>query len=232
MAAPKVKKVNKTWVLEELQPSMLTAELVGTFILTCAVIMSSGNVILAALTVLVLILTLGKLSGAHINPAVTFALFATRHISALKAFGFIVAQLFGAMLALVVMTKFAETASPSMLGQPTDLFKAAELMGTWRPFWAEFLGSLLFGLGIGAAVLGKKEGFEAAFTISGALMIGLVLASIGSSAILNPAVAMGISAFTQNIWTLIVYVGGSVLGVTLGAWLFKLLSGSLTSKKA
>lgn len=232
MAVSKAKKVNKTWVLEELQPSMLTAELIGTFILTCAVIMSSGNVILAALTVLVLILTISKLSGCHINPAITFALFATRQISALKAFGFIVAQLFGAMLALVVMSKFVETATPTMLGQPAELFKAAELMGTWRPFWAEFLGSLLLGLGVAATVFGKKEGFEAAFTVSGALMIGLVLASIGSSAILNPAVAMGISAFTQNIWTLIVYIGGSILGVTAGAWLFKLLHASLPGKKA
>src|SRR5262245_22335294 len=135
MAATK-NKVSKTWVLEELQPGMLSAELIGTFILTCAVIMSSGNVILAALTVLVLALILGKLSGGHVNLAVTFALFATRQISALKAFGFIVAQLFGAMLALVVMTKFVTTAEPTMLGQSPELFKAAELIGTWRPFWA------------------------------------------------------------------------------------------------
>lgn len=225
MATPKAKTSKKLVMWDELQPGALSAELIGTFILATAVLMTSGNVIFAALTVVILVLVLGKLSGAHINPAVTIALLATRNISAVKAFGFIVAQLFGALLAFVVASKFAATADPTYMS--TEVFKAAELMGTWRPFWAELLGATLFGFGVSSAVLGKKEGFDAAFTVGGSLLVGLVVASIGSGAVLNPAVALGISAYTNNGWSIAVYALAPVLGATAGAWLFKLLQSDI-----
>lgn len=206
---------------DELQPGALSAELIGTFILTTAVLMTSGNVIFAALTVVILVLALGALSGAHVNPAVTIGLAASKLISPIKAFGYIVAQLFGALLAFIVVSKFVETADPNFMN--TEIFKAAELMGTWRPFWGEVLGALILGFGVSSAVMTKKQGFDAAFTIGGALLIGLVIASIASGAVLNPAVALGVSAYTGNAWTFAVYALAPILGVTAGALLYKLL---------
>src|SRR5687768_3175201 len=82
----------------ELVLGALIAELLGTFILTFAVLNTQGNAIIAAITVLILVLMLSKLSGGHINPAVTVGLWATRQISWVKALSYLVAQFLGAML--------------------------------------------------------------------------------------------------------------------------------------
>ena len=215
----------------ELALGALIAELVGTFILTIAVLNTQGNAIVAAVTVIVLVLVLGKLSGGHINPAVTVGLWATRQISAVRALGYLVAQFLGAMLAVVVASRFLTGSEvPGMA-----LF-SIQATGDWKPFFGELIGALVFGFGVAAATFGKKEGFDAAFTIGGALLLGLIVAASGSSAILNPAVALGVGALdTKHLWGTVAYGVGPLLGASLGALLYKLLQSDIAmggSKKS
>lgn len=217
----------------ELVLGALVAELFGTFVLTTVLLNAGGNVFIAAVTVIFLVMALSRLSGGHINPAVTIGLLATKQISAVKAGGYIVAQVIGAMLALTVVTQFINTApvDPS-LGQTMSVFKAADLVGDWRPFFAEALGGLVFGLGIAAAVLGRKNSHESGFVVGGSLLLGLITATLASAAILNPAVAVGLSAYHfDNWWTVATYALGPVLGVVAGAWLYKLLQWDVTGGK-
>lgn len=215
---------------KELMPGALSAELLGTFMLTSAVLATNGNIIVAALTVMVLVVVLGKVSGGHFNPAVTLALLATRQISVWKAFGHVVAQLLGAMLALIVITKFVG-ANPDAVASGMEVFKVREFTGDWLPMLAEAVGAVVLGLGVASVVMGKKEGLDAGFAIGGALLIGLVVTTLGSASLLNPAVALGASAYTSNAWTVVAYAVGPVLGAVVGAWLYKLMLWDTTHAK-
>ena len=94
---------------------MLAAELVGTFALVfagCGAIMvdaktqALGHVGVAfsfGLVIMAMIYAVGHVSGAHFNPAVTFAFALTRHFPWPRALGYWVAQLFGALIAAALL---------------------------------------------------------------------------------------------------------------------------------
>jgi glycerol uptake facilitator-like aquaporin len=207
----------------ELMPGALSAELIGTFILTAAVLVTSGNVLVVAITVMVLVLTFGAISGAHVNPIMTISLFATKQIGWVKALGYVVAQVLGAMLALIVINQFL-TSNTDAAAAGIKAYEVRPLTGTWVPALAEAIGGLIFGLGVAATVMGKKQGYDAAFTIGGALLVGIVISTLGSAGVVNPAVALGVSAYTSaNWWTTGVYAIAPVVGGIAGAWLYKLM---------
>lgn len=215
----------------ELMPGALSAELVGTFILASAALVTSGNVLVIAITLMVLVLTFGRVSGANVNPIVTIALLATKQMSWVKAFGFVVAQVLGAMLALIVVNQFLSS-NTEAASAGIQAYKVRELTGTWVPFMAEALGGLVFGLGVAATFLNKKEGYDAAFTIGGALLVGIVIATLGSAGVVNPAVGLATSAYnTANWWTVWTYALAPVLGGVAGAWLYKLMLWDTTNVK-
>ena len=227
----KVKKDPMT-VGGDLVLGALLAELAGGFILTTCLLNSGGNAFIAALTVMILVMALSRLSGAHFNPAVTMAMWATRQLSSLKAAGYIVAQLLGAMLALIVVTQFVANTPVTDGAEPLRVLAIPNLEEQWRPFLGEALGAVIFGFGVAAAVLGRKTGVEAGFVVGGSLLLGLIVATLGSPAILNPAVALGMSAFhPNNLWTILTFGIAPVIGTIAGAWLYKLLQWDVTGKK-
>lgn len=221
----------------ELVLGSLLAELFGVFALTTCLLHFQvvGNPFIAAITVIVLVMVLSRVSGSHINPAVTIGLWATKQISAVKGAGYIIAQVLGAMLALVVVTQFTNaTPADQATGQTLGVFAIQALADgqTWRPFFGEALGSLILGFGVAAAVLGRKNSMESGFIVGGSLLLGLIIATFGSAGILNPAVALGLSAYhADNIWTTLVYGLSPILGVVAGAWLYKLLQWDVTGSK-
>ena len=83
------------------------AELLGTFVLiavgSMAILSAGGNVVAIALgfglALLAAIYMFGSVSGAHVNPAITFAKMLRGEISGTDLVGYIVAQLAGALLA-------------------------------------------------------------------------------------------------------------------------------------
>ena len=92
----------------------LAAECSGTALLLCTVVgsgimaetLAGGNVAIALLgntiptgaILVVLITSLGPVSGAHFNPAVTLAFLVRREIQAPKAFYYLIAQIAGGIL--------------------------------------------------------------------------------------------------------------------------------------
>ena len=217
----------------ELVLGSLVAELFGTFVLTAALLNSGGNVIIAAVVVMVLVMALSRLSGGHMNPVVTVAMWATKQISAIKAAGYIVAQVVGAMLALVVVTQFVNAAPVDALtGQVSAVFNVPNLTEQWRPVLGELLGALVFGLAVAAAVMGRKNSHESGFIVGGGLLVGLIIASLGSPAVVNPAVAIGLSAYhMENFWTVTAFAIAPLVGGVAGAWLYKLLQWDVTGEK-
>ncbi|HSE61587.1 MAG TPA: aquaporin [Candidatus Saccharimonadales bacterium] len=211
----------------------LLAEAAAAFVVTAVVLNTSGNVIIAAVAILVLTTAFWRLSGGHANPAVTVALWAGRYISGLRATGYIVAQILGAMLAVVVVTQFTATSTqidPST-GMTPHVFSIEKITGDWRPFLAEALGGLVLGLGVAAARLGRRESLEAGWLVGGALLLGLILASQGSSALLNPAVALGVSAYhLDNWWSVWTYALAPAFGASVGVWLYKAMQWEMNAR--
>jgi glycerol uptake facilitator-like aquaporin len=98
-------------------PRKLAAETLGTAFLLATVIgsgimgerIAGGNVALALLCntlptgaiLVVLITMLAPISGAHLNPAVTLALFLRREIAARNAIAYAIAQFIGAIIGVL-----------------------------------------------------------------------------------------------------------------------------------
>lgn len=251
MAKATIKKSNgRVPLRQELALGALVAELLGGALLAFAALMTQNNPILGALAVVVGVLIFVEVSGAYLNPVVVVAAWAMRQITWVKAVGFIVVQVLGAMLAYVIVSKLMADGGIYTLFTPSEQIQLmaqsyggaqnipagqVRAPGEWNPIWGELLGAFIFGLGIAAAVLGRKVGFDRAFTIGGALLIALVAALVGSHGVLNPAVATALSAFSQGgIWSFAAYVIAPLIGAGLGAWLFKLLKQDVdnTAKKA
>lgn len=89
------------------------AELIGTAVLVivgCGVAMTNGfgtghvGIALAfGLAIVALAYSIGNVSGCHVNPAVSLAMFATKKMSVGEFFGYIVSQFIGAVLGALVL---------------------------------------------------------------------------------------------------------------------------------
>ena len=165
------------------------AEALGTFALTFIVLLavSCGSKVgiavpvIAALTVMLCVYTLGPVSGSHLNPSVTLGLLSIKKISGVDAFRYIVAQFVGAVVAVV----FAQVFLVSYTIAPATFVPSV--------FLAEIVGAFFFNLGIAAVVYEKVKESMFGIVIGGSLLLGLLFSSLaGAAGILNPAVAFGL----------------------------------------
>jgi aquaporin Z len=205
----------------------LVAEFVGTFAFAAVLIAGQGQPILALFALVGIVLAVGTFSGGYVNPALVIGAWITRRMSGVRAVAYIVAQVLGAMLALVVLNAFLSGVGT----QPTDaysaapsLFKAAALPEgkEWYIFLAEFVGTLIFSFAVAGALREKLDRTAKAFTIGLGVFLGLMVAGsiaafFSANAILNPAVAISLQAINfASVWPFVVYVLGSVLGAVAG----------------
>jgi glycerol uptake facilitator-like aquaporin len=201
----------------------IVAEFLGTFVLSFAVLsvvlrtsFPFFGALTAALTVGVLVLVLGKASGAHFNPAVTLGLWSQRKIDTAQSIVYIAAQLLGGLVAVRAAERLLDP--QPLLALSTGGFETKVII-------AEALGAFIFTFGIAAAVSSLYEGGKLAATIGGSLFIGIMVASLASNGVLNPAVAIGISSWS---WS---YAIGPLLGAVLGMSVYNLMFADLKSAK-
>jgi glycerol uptake facilitator protein len=182
---------------------------------------------------LLAVYTIGRLTGAHINPAVTIAHWATRRIETKKVAPYIIGQLAGASIAGFVLLALWTS------GNDIDMVRAAK---------STFLGDTVpnIGFGIGAVLLAEVIGTALlVISIFGAtsksadpsragVTIGFALAAIVwmfgpiSGASLNPARTWGPTLASAtfsltplgNLW---IYVVGPILGGLLGAFIYEVM---------
>ena len=212
------------------------AEFIGTFMLAGVVITNQNSPIAVLFAYTGLVLLIGAMSGAHLNPAVSIGAWATRRITGLRALGYIGAQLLGAGLAFAVLNAFVHGAAPvsaqaQAYGQAAAaLFQANALPAgkEWYVFFAELLGTTIFGFAFASAFSAKKDRITKAFTIGLGIFIALLIAApaasyVTGSAILNPAVALSLQALKLQLWPIAVYVLAPLIGGVLGFILYDVL---------
>jgi len=73
-------------------------EFLGTFLLLIS-ILATGNAFIIGATLALIVLLVGGISGAHVNPAVSLAMFIKSAITAAEFGGYVVSQLLGATAA-------------------------------------------------------------------------------------------------------------------------------------
>ena len=83
---------------------------------------------------------------------------------------------------------------------------------------AELLGAFFFTFGIAAVVYEKVPASLSGVVVGGSLLLGIFMAAGVSSAVLNPAVALGINSLTPE------YVLAPIIGAILGMWACTLIA--------
>jgi glycerol uptake facilitator len=221
----------------------VAAEAYGTFLLT---MLGPGTIIAMSyvgfsspaslgfiglahgVAIIVAFYSIGHISGAHINPAVTISAWATRRFEKRRVAPYIVAQFLGASVAgfaLLVLW----SSSPSTLATAKSVYLGDTLPSAGFGQVAALLAEIIATAILVFTIFGATDK-KANQTFAG-LAIGLVLSAIIwifgpiSGASLNPARTFGptiasLTFSTVPISTLWIYFVGPVLGGLLGAFLY------------
>ena len=221
------------------------AEFLGTFWL---VLGGCGSAVIAAgfpgvgigllgvslafgLTVLTMAYAIGPISGCHLNPAVSVGLWAAGRFPADKLLGYIVAQVFGAIIAGGVLYVIASGA-PGF-----DLAKgfASNGYGARSPGGysmaagrvCEVVMTMMFLVVILGATDSRSPGQFAPIPIGLALtLIHLVSIPVTNTSV-NPARSTGVAIYAgapalEQLWLFWV---APLVGAVLGAWVFRAIRG-------
>lgn len=85
----------------------LLSEFVGTFLLTLAIIASGGNPWIVGGALALVILLVGSMSGAYVNPAVSVAMYLKGALSNQELAAYVGVQVLGAAASLYAYNAFA-----------------------------------------------------------------------------------------------------------------------------
>ena len=181
--------------------------------------------------VLVAVYSIGHISGAHINPAVTIAQWATKRIERRKVAPYIVAQIIGAIAAaLVHLTVWSSTSSTYSSAQEVFLGDTVVLPNSNFGSFAALLVEVIATAVLVFTIFGATD--KMAAKSAAGVAIGLVLSALiwvfapVSGASLNPARTIGptiaSAAFSltpfNSLW---IYILGPILGGLLGGFLYE-----------
>lgn len=213
------------------------AEFVGTFSLvfcgTGAIVINQqsggmvthvGIAITFGLVVMSMIYSLGSISGAHLNPAVSIAFAVAGKFPVRLLPGYVISQLAGALFASLIL-KF--------------LFPTNELLGATMPagtemqsFILELLLTFFLMLVIMSVAHGSKEqGMFAGLAIGAVVALEAMFAGPICGASMNPARSVApavISNHMEHIW---LYIWAPIIGALLAIVLWKYLNGGEPGSK-
>ena len=200
----------------------LVGELIGTMFITMLLLtLGIYQPLYVLFGVIGVTLAVFTLSGAHLNPAITAGMMATRRVSAIRGVLYMVAQVVGAWLGLVIVNAF-RMAGETKVDLPA--LTAVEASNLWQLLAIEFLGvfTLAFFFNRAQEYKSRRSAFTYAAIIGGGMVLAVLFAivissnffKISNNFILNPAVAIMYQIFptsAENFGTLISKVGLEVL---------------------
>ncbi|MGA0933497.1 MAG: MIP/aquaporin family protein, partial [Candidatus Nanopelagicales bacterium] len=171
--------------------------------------------------VMAIILFMGRVSGAHLNPAVTLAFAGRGDFPWRRVPGYLVAQILGAITAALVLTALVGVSSSYGGSYPG---------ASTSPLTAMFVEMLLtFGLVsviLGTASGAQSVGMFAAIGVGGYIALAGLWAAPLSGASMNPARTLGPNLVGGDLGPYWVYAVGPVLGAALAVGLAYVLRGS------
>jgi glycerol uptake facilitator protein len=175
-----------------------------------------------AIILAVVIYSLGRVSGAHLNPAVTIALWITKRFSAGDTVGYIIAQCIGAAIGslLFFLTVGMDAVTIGGLGA-TAPFPG---IGYGQAILAEAIGTFVLMLAIMGVAVDERAPLGFAGLIIGLTLGGMITVTGNiAGASLNPARTFGpyLMDFLlggSNFWAFFpIYIIGPVIGAVFAA---------------
>ena len=211
----------------------LFSELLGTFFLVLAaagggmmshafpgVISHTDAVVAPALTVMGVILFMGKVSGAHLNPAVSIAFALRRDFPWKRVPGYIVVQLAGATLAALFLHAVINVSATYGSNYPAASYSAGSA------FWMEFILTVgLVSVILGTASGAQNVGLFGAFGVGGYIALAGLWGSPISGASMNPARTFGPDLVGGQFSHYLVYVAGPIAGAVVAVGIAFVLRG-------
>src|SRR5215470_12657046 len=201
----------------------LFSELYGTFFLVLVAagggmmgqafpntITRTAAVVAPGLMVMAIILFMGKVSGAHLNPAVSIAFALRQDFPWRRVPGYIVVQLIGATLAALFLHEVIKVSAKYGSNYPAHGYSG----------WQAFLMEAVLTLGLVSVILGTASGAQNV-GIFGSLGVGGYIALAGlwaspiSGASMNPARTFGPDIVGKDFSQYWVYVTGPLAGAVL-----------------
>jgi aquaporin Z len=207
------------------EPSLFkkcVAEAIGTFALvfagTGAIVINEasdgaithvGIALTFGLIVLVMIYTLGDISGAHLNPAVTIGFWVSRRLPGPEVLPYLASQCAGAL-----------TAS----GLIRLLFPDNRLLGATLPAGSEWqsliletlLTALLMFVILGVSTGAREKGITAGIVVGSVIALEAMFAGPITGASMNPARSLGPAVVSAHFASLWLYLAGPVAGAAFG----------------
>jgi len=207
----------------------LAAEFFGTFALvfagTGAIVVNdvtggavthAGIALTFGLVVLAMIYTVGDVSGAHLNPAVTLGFFAAGRCGSTTVLSYIASQLLGATAAsLLLRFLFPENATLGITLPAGSVLQSfvLEIVLTFILMW------VILSVSTGA----KEKGITAGIAVGSVIGLEAMFAGPISGASMNPARSFGpalVSMHFENLW---IYLVAPVLGALLAVPVCRLI---------
>jgi aquaporin Z len=180
----------------------------------------SAAVVAPGLMVMAIILFMGKISGAHLNPAVSIAFALRRDFPWRRVPAYIVAQLAGATLAALFLHAVINVSASYGANYPAHGYS------DMAAFWME----LILTMGLVSVILGTASGAQNVGII-GAIGVGAYIALAGlwgspiSGASMNPARTFGPDLVSTTFTGYWVYVAGPLAGAVLAVGIAFVLRG-------
>jgi MIP family channel proteins len=215
----------------------LAAEFVGTFALVfagCGAIMVNaktgqlghiGVAITFGLVIMAMIYAVGHISGAHFNPAVTFAFSLSRHFPWPRAALYWIAQLAGALTAAAILRgslgNIAHVGATLPSGSQAQSF-------LWELVMTFFLMFVIMAVATDTRAVGEA----AAIAVGGTVGLDAMFGGPISGASMNPARSAGPAIVSGDLHALWLYIVAPILGASLAALIYQLIREEPTPMQA
>ena len=160
------------------------------------------------LIVLAMIYTLGDISGAHLNPAVTLAFWRARRFEGARVLPYIGSQLGGALLASGLLRALFPTHATLGATLPAGSAGQSFILET-------VLTALLMFVILNVSTGAKEKGLTAGMAIGAVIMLEAMFAGPICGASMNPARSLAPALVSGNLGAVWIYL----LAPVLGAWL-------------
>jgi aquaporin Z len=212
----------------------LFSELYGTFFLVLVAagggmmgeafpntISRTAAVVAPGLMVMGIILFMGKVSGAHLNPAVSIAFSLRGDFPWRRVPGYIVVQLAGASLAALFLHEVIKVSAKFGSNYPASGYSS----------WQAYLMEAVLTLGLVSVILGTASGAQN-IGIFGAIGVGAYIALAGlwgspiSGTSMNPARTFGPDLVGRDFGSYWVYIAGPITGAVIAVGFAFVLRGS------
>ena len=177
-----------------------------------------GVALAFGLAITTMIYALGHVSGAHFNPAVSFAFALARHFPGTRVVAYWAAQLVGALLAAALLR--------AAIGDDAHLGATLPRGSQGQAFiWEVVLTFFLMFVITAVATDTRAVGEAAALAIGGTVGLDAMFGGPISGASMNPARSLGPALVSGDLHALWLYIAAPLLGASLGALTYQFVRG-------